>query len=70
MTNEKYDEIVDKVLDLTLGGHDLDDQARVFLSQLSDFLEKEGLHVGLPEADEKVLNDLHQRHVSDNIGCH
>jgi hypothetical protein len=28
MNNEKYDEIVDKVLDLTLGGHELDDQAR------------------------------------------
>jgi hypothetical protein len=60
MSNEKYDEIVDKVLDLTLGGHELDDQARGFVSRLSDFLEKDGLNVRVPEADEKVLNELHQ----------
>jgi hypothetical protein len=68
MNNEKYDEIVDKVLDLTLGGHELDDQARGFVSRLSDFLEKDGLSVRVPEADERVLNELHQRHVSSRVG--
>jgi hypothetical protein len=68
MNNEKFDEIVDKVLDLTLGGHELDDQARCFVSQLSDFLEKDGLNVRVPEADERVLNELHQRHVLTSAG--
>jgi hypothetical protein len=68
MNNEKFDEIVDKVLDLTLGGHELDDQARCFVSQLSDFLEKDGLNVRVPEADERVLNELHQRHVLTSVG--
>jgi hypothetical protein len=68
MNNEKYDEMVDKVLDLTLGGHVLDDQARGFVSRLSDFLEKDGLRVCVPEADERVLNELHQRHVSAKGG--
>jgi hypothetical protein len=68
MNNEKFDEIVDKVLDLTLGGHELDDQARRFVSQLSDFLEKDGLNVRVPEADERVLNELHQRHVLTSVG--
>ena len=68
MNGEKYDEIVDKVLDLTLGGHELDDQARGFVSLLSDFLEKDGLYVRVPEADERVWNELHQRHVSPRLG--
>ena len=68
MNNEKYEEIVDKVLDLTLGGHELDDQARGFVSRLSDFLEKDGLNVRFPETDERVLNELHQRHVSPWLG--
>jgi hypothetical protein len=62
MTDQKYDEIVDKVLDLTLGGYELDDHARGFVSRLSDFLDKDGLAVSLPEADEKVLTELHQRY--------
>ena len=62
MTNQKYDQIVDKVLDLTLGGYELDDHARGFVSRLSDFLDKDGLTVSLPEADEKVLTELHQRY--------
>ena len=68
MNNQKYDEIVDKVLDLTLGGHELDDQAKGFVSRLSDFLEKDGLNVCVAEADEKVLNELHQRHVLPMVG--
>jgi hypothetical protein len=54
MNNQKYDEIVDKVLDLTPGGHELDDQDRGFVSRLSDFFEKDGLNVCVAEADERV----------------
>ncbi|MBV8832727.1 MAG: hypothetical protein JO108_26295 [Acidobacteriaceae bacterium] len=68
MNNEKYDEIVDKLLDLTLGDHELDDQASRFVSRLSDFLEKDGLTVCVPEADERVLNEIHQKHVSPRAG--
>jgi len=35
---------------------------RGFVSRLSDFLDKEGLTVSLPEAHEKALTELHQRY--------
>ena len=67
MTNEKYDEIVDKVLDLTLGGYELDDYARNFVSRLSDFLDKDGLTARVPEADEKALAELHRRYTKGRM---
>ena len=56
LTDQKYDEIVDKVLDLTLGGYELDDHAKGFVSRLSDFLDKDGFEDqdGCPDID----NDL------------
>jgi hypothetical protein len=67
MTNQKYDEIVDKVLDLTLGGYELDEYARGFVSRLSDSLDKDGLTVRLPEADEKALTELHRRYTKGRM---